>query len=111
MYNFLKELKQIVEYTPDKIALKVSLQSEGISYALLDMLSGRVLSYLSKKGIGKEDFVAICLPRGADPIVCVVGVLKAGAAFVIIEESYAPERAAYIKKDCGCKLTIDYAVW
>ncbi|MEG2875909.1 MAG: AMP-binding protein, partial [Hydrogenoanaerobacterium sp.] len=80
MYNFLKELKQIVEYTPDKIALKVSLQSEGISYALLDMLSGRVLSYLSKKGIGKEDFVAICLPRGADPIVCVVGVLKAGAA-------------------------------
>ncbi|MEG0272176.1 MAG: AMP-binding protein [Hydrogenoanaerobacterium sp.] len=111
MYNFLKELKQIVEHTPDKIALKVSLQSEGMSYALLDMLSGRVLSYLSRKGIGKEDFVAICLPRGADPIVCVVGVLKAGAAFVIIEESYAPERAAYIKKDCGCKLTIDYAVW
>lgn len=109
--NFLEKLGQNVQHLPNKIAMKVNLQSKGISYGELDILSGRVLSYLNKKQIGKEDFVAIYLPRGVEPLICVIGVLKAGAAFVIIEENYALERTEFIKKDCGSKLVIDYAVW
>ena len=76
-----------------------------------DEITGKVYAYLKSKGIGKEDFVHINLPRSAAIILANLGVWKAGAAFVITEDTLAPERIEYIKKDCSCKLTIDINVW
>lgn len=53
----------------------------------------------------------LCLPRGIQPIVSMLGVWRAGAAFVLVEDNYAPERIEYIRKDCGCKLVLDSDVW
>ena len=76
-----------------------------------DEISGKVYAYLKDKRIGKEDFVLINLPRGASTILAMLGVWKAGAAFVVTEDTMAPERIEYIRKDCSCKLTIDNNVW
>ena len=76
-----------------------------------DEISGKVYAYLKDKKIGKDDFVLINLPRGASTILAMIGVWKAGAAFVVTEDTLAPERIEYIKKDCSCKLTIDNDVW
>ena len=57
--------------------------------------------------IGPEDFVMIKFPRDARPFIVMLGVWKAGAAFTVVEDSYAPERIEAIKKDCGCRLVID----
>ena len=40
-----------------------------------------------------------------------LGVWKAGAAFVLLEQDYPAERIAYIRKDCGCTLVIDSGVF
>ena len=40
-----------------------------------------------------------------------LGVWKAGAAFTVVEDDYAPERIEAIKKDCGCRTVIDDAAW
>ena len=48
-------------------------------------------AWLKQKGIGKEDFVLINLTRGVLPVVAIVGILKAGAAFALVEENYAPK--------------------
>lgn len=110
MYNILKIMeKNAVEYK-DKIILADD-SIKGITYSQYYELTGRVYAYLKEHGIGKEDFVMICLPRGIHPIIALGGVLRAGAAFVIVEDNYAPERIEFIKKDCGCKLVIDAAVW
>ncbi len=111
MIQFLSKLQRNAKTQPDKIAIVDNPESEGDTYAQLDFYSARVLSYLRQAGIGPEDFVAICLPRGAKCVVSALGVLKAGAAFVLLEESYTPERSAYIKSDCGCKAVIDFDVW
>lgn len=76
-----------------------------------DAISGKVYAYLKKKRIGKEDFVLINLPRGASIILAMLGVWKAGAAFVVTEDTMAPERIEYIRNDCSCKLTIDNEIW
>ena len=81
--------------------------SEGWTRKQVERLSGKIYRYLREKGIGKDDFVLIKLPRGVLPIITMIGVWKAGAAFVTVEDDYAPERIAFIKEDCGCKLTID----
>ena len=80
---------------------------EGWTRSSVEKLSGKIYNYLQQRGIGKNDFVLICLPRGVLPVITMIGVWKAGAAFVTVEDDYAPERIAFIKEDCGCKLTID----
>lgn len=111
MRDILETISKHFKEIPDKVALVDREGQENYTYANVEYISGKVYAYLKKKGIGKEDFVAISLPRSAQPIIAMVGVWRAGAAFVMIEENYAPERTAYIKRDCHCKLTIDTEVW
>ncbi len=93
------------------VALYDEATPKGISYEKLCVISGRVYAYLKAQNIGKEDFVMIKLPRGVQPVIAMIGVWRAGAAFVIAEENLAPERIDYIYKDCSCKLSITSDVW
>lgn len=105
--KFLDQIDENVKCNPNKVVLVDDNTPKGITFAQVYDLSGRVYNYLKSNGIGKEDFVLICLPRGVLPIVTMLGVWRAGAAFVLVEDHYAPERIEYIKNDCGCKLVID----
>lgn len=111
MRDILKTINKHFKENPNKIALVDREGRNNYTYANVKYLSGKVYGYLKKKGIGKEDFVAISLPRSAQPLIAMLGVWRAGAAFVMIEENYAQERTTYIKRDCHCKLTIDSEVW
>ena len=93
------------------VPLYDELTPKGVSYEQLRDISGRLYAYLKANNIGKEDFVMIKLPRGVQPVIAMIGVWRAGAAFVIAEEIMAPERVDYIYKDCGCKMVIDSEVW
>ena len=82
-----------------------------VTYAQLMDLSGRVYHYLKERGIGREDMVNILLPRGTEPFIAMIGVWRAGAACVILEEGYPAERVKFIQSDCGCRLVMDRTVW
>ena len=109
--DFIKKIISNSIEHPDYPILCDDTVPKGISYSQLGAMSGKVYAYLKDLGIGKEDFVLLCLPRSIQPLVAMVGVLRAGAAFVIVEDNYAPERIEFIKKDCGCKTVIDSAAW
>ena len=111
MLEILNKLARYRKHQPERSVLFDSCASPGVSYLQLDEISAQVRAYLKRKKVGRENFVAICLPRGVTPAIAMLGVLKAGAAFVVLEEHYAPERTARIKDDCQCALVIDYAVW
>ena len=109
--NILEKLANYTAEKPNTAILFDEAHSKGITYAQLDDLSGRVYAYLSDKGIGKEDFVLIDLPRGILPIIAMVGIWKTGAAWALVEDTYAPERIEFIRKDCGCKVELSAANW
>ncbi|MCR5575503.1 MAG: AMP-binding protein [Oscillospiraceae bacterium] len=116
--SFLNGTKYILdawsEYVADKpaaLALTDERHPRGLSRRQVDELSGRVYAWLKEKKIGREDFVFLCLPRGAAPLIALLGVWKAGAAFTMVEDNYPPERIAYIRKDCSCKAVIDGDAW
>lgn len=104
-------LEQYTKEDPTCAILFDDTHSKGVTYAQLDDLSGRVYSYLKNNNIGKEDFVLINLPRGVMPIIAMIGVWKAGAAWALVEDTYAPERIAYIRNDCGCKFELSSSNW
>ena len=103
MATILEMLEQYTKDTPNATILYDETHTKGITYTQLDDMTGRVYAYLKKNGVGKEDFVLINLPRGIMPIIAMLGVWKAGAAWALVEDTYAPERIAYIRQDCGCK--------
>ena len=109
--SILELLEQYTREKPNAAVLFDEAHSKGITYAQLDDLSGRVYAYLTEKGIGKEDFVLINLPRGIMPIIAMIGVWKSGAAWALVEDTYAPERIDYIRNDCGCKTELSSANW
>ena len=111
METIIQKLQTYTKEDPNAVILYDEAHSGGISYAKLDDMSGRVYAYLKANGIGKEDFVLINLPRGVLPVVAMVGVWKAGAAWALVEDTYAPDRIAYIREDCGCKIELSAVNW
>ncbi len=111
MMNNLQMLEKYTAENPNASVLFDEAHTKGITYAQLNDLSGRVYAYLSENGVGREDFVLINLPRGIMPIIAMIGVWKAGAAWALVEDTYAPERIDYIRNDCGCKTELSAANW
>ncbi|MEU5690771.1 amino acid adenylation domain-containing protein [Actinosynnema sp. NPDC020468] len=83
--------------TPDAVALRFGDRSW--TYRALDEESGRLAAVLLDVGVGRGDRVALLLPRGADAVVAILAVLKAGAAYVPVDPSYPDGRVAFVLAD------------
>ncbi len=111
MKTIIHTLQEFTKKAPNSTILFDDVHTKGISYAQLDEMSGCIYAWLKAKGIGKEDFVLIDLPRGVLPVIAMIGVWKAGAAWALVEDTYAPERIEFIRRDCGCKVEISSENW
>ena len=101
---FLKRWYGRVEENPDKVILVDGRTGETLTAGETEDLSGRIYAYLKKAGIKANDFVMIDMPRGLSMVICMLGVWKAGAAFTVVEDDYAPDRIEYIRKDVNCRV-------
>ena len=111
MKELMEKFTENVRKYPDKPLFFDETNIRGVSYQMLEEISSKVYAYLTDKGIGREDFVLINLPRGTQSLMAMVGVWKCGAAFTLVEDSYTPDRIDYIRKDCGCKEEINKDNW
>lgn len=69
-----------------------SNESRVFTYKDINYASNIVAHYLINTGIKRGDIVMIYSSRGVDLMVCVMGVLKAGATFSVIDPAYPPAR-------------------
>ena len=113
MKRYIERIWELMNDEESKryVPLYDEMTPKGVSFEQLRIVSGRVYAYLKARNIGKEDFVLIKLPRGVQPIIAMIGIWRAGAALVIVEDTLAPERIDYIYKDCNCKIAITSEVW
>src|SRR5262249_19624737 len=94
-----------VERSPEAIALV--FEGSTVSYAELNAQANRLAHLLIGRGVGPENLVALALPRSAEMIVALLGILKAGAAYMPLDPDYPVERVAYMLRDAqpACVLT------
>ncbi|MBC3759106.1 amino acid adenylation domain-containing protein [Hyunsoonleella sp. SJ7] len=100
--TLLSKFKNQVQKTPDNVALV--FKKETLSYRSLDEKSNQVAQFLIQKGIKRGDIVAISLERSIEMMVCIYGILKAGAAYLPLDISTPSERLKFILKDAKAKI-------
>ncbi|MFF7046741.1 amino acid adenylation domain-containing protein, partial [Streptomyces massasporeus] len=80
--------------TPDAVAV-IHGPTE-VTYAELGARSSRLARLLIGQGIGPESVVGVCVERGVDAAVALLGVLKAGGAYLPVDSRYPAERIGHI---------------
>jgi amino acid adenylation domain-containing protein/non-ribosomal peptide synthase protein (TIGR01720 family) len=90
--------------TPDAVALV--FEGEELSYRALDERANQLACFLIRKGVQKENLVAVCLNRSLEMIISILAILKAGGAYVPIDPESPQDRINYMLKDSNCAVVI-----
>ncbi|QNK61913.1 amino acid adenylation domain-containing protein [Pedobacter sp. PAMC26386] len=99
-------LKARHDVDPDAIALVY--EDRRVSYRWLDEQSTLLSVYLREEcQLVTSDLVGVQLPRTEWLIVCLLGVLKSGCAYVPVDPGYPQQRIDYLLADSGCKEVLD----
>src|SRR6185369_4814962 len=93
-----------IEQRADAVA--VVYEGEQLTYDELNRRANQLANHLREMGVGAEEKVGLCVERSVEMIVGLLGVMKAGGAFVPIDPGYPEERIRYMLSDSGAKVAL-----
>nr|WP_228123235.1 non-ribosomal peptide synthetase [Streptomyces olivaceus] len=94
-----------VAAVPDAVALVCG--GDELTYGQLNVRANRFAHALIARGVGPEQVVAVALPRSVESVVAVLGVLKAGAAYLPVDPAYPAARVAFMLEDARPAVVVD----
>ncbi len=95
------------QQAPEKVAVR---DEQGqITYAGLDARANQLAHYLQAQGVGPEALVGVCLPRAIDLIVALLGIQKAGGAYLPLDPHFPADRLAYMLEDSQAKVLLTHS--
>ncbi|QOC93201.1 non-ribosomal peptide synthetase [Micromonospora craniellae] len=89
---------------PDHVA--VVHGKDSLTYHELDRRAFEVAAFLRNRGVGDGQVVAVAVERDLDALVTLLGVLKAGAAFAVLDPSHPAGRLEYIIRDTAATVVM-----
>ncbi|MGW2619583.1 amino acid adenylation domain-containing protein [Streptomyces sp. NPDC001500] len=87
-------------------AIAVEFGDETLTYRALNERANRLAHHLRSLGIRPETMVGLCLERGLDMIVALLGILKSGGAYVPLDTQYPAERLAFMIEDTALPVVV-----
>jgi amino acid adenylation domain-containing protein len=95
--------------TPEAIA--ASFESDCISYRELSRKSNQLAHWLRANGAGNGTLAGISIEPSLEMLIAILGVLKAGAAYVPLDPHYPQERLSFIRQDAGLQIVLARDNW
>src|SRR5277367_2022786 len=93
-----------VERSPDAVA--VTFEGEQLTYGELNERANRLAHHLMKVGVPAGALVAICVERSLEIVVGLIGILKAGAAYVPLDPAFPRQRLDFMLDDSGARVLV-----
>ncbi len=97
-YNNPGRIHQLIEEraaaTPDKTALIFNQQT--LTYGELNACANQLAHYLQQLGVNSQDLVGLYFERSLEMVIGILGILKAGAAYVPLDPAYPKERLGFM---------------
>ena len=90
--------------TPDKIALVCG--NDQLTYQELNARANQIARGLQEKGVKQGSIVGLILERSVDMIAGLIGVLKAGGAYLPMDPEYPQDRIKYMLEDSGTEILV-----
>ncbi len=101
------QIAEQVARTPDAPAAVFA--GESLTYRELDRRAGLLARYLRSVGVRHEDIVGLALDRGLDALVGLLGVVKAGAAFLPLDPEHPAARLGLVLEDAAARVVITHS--
>jgi amino acid adenylation domain-containing protein len=89
---------------PDAIALV--FEAAELTYGELNRRANQLAHHLRALGVGPEVPVGICLERSPEMVIALLGILKAGGAFLHLDPTYPAERLAFMLRDAAVPVIV-----
>ncbi|MBD1582660.1 non-ribosomal peptide synthetase [Pseudoalteromonas sp. S16_S37] len=105
----LDEFIETATTAKERTALIDSQKTHHVSYNWLHKRSNELAQYLIAKGITHEQRVVVSMAFGADLIVAMLGILKAGGCYVPVDPNYPQQRISFISEDCDAAFVITHS--
>lgn len=102
--SVVERFERQVKTDPDATALAAA--TTRVSYRALDERANRFARLLIEQGVGSESRVAVMLDRSVELVVALLGIIKAGAAYVPIDPAYPRGRIAFMVTDTAPSVVV-----
>jgi amino acid adenylation domain-containing protein len=97
-------LRRQARLTPDAVA--VEIDGVALTYERLDRDTDALARWLRRSGVRTETIVAVACERSLEMVTALLGVLKAGAAYLPLDPDNPPARNEYVLTDSGTRLLL-----
>ncbi|MEU5690129.1 amino acid adenylation domain-containing protein, partial [Streptomyces venezuelae] len=101
--------ERLARSRPDAVA--VTLGDRHLTYADLDRRANGLAHRLTGLGVRPDDRVAVLMERSPELVVALLGILKAGAAYAPLHESYPDERMREVLAGSGARVLVTDRAW
>ncbi len=96
-----------VDRAPDAVALTV--EGRALTYRELDARANQLARHLVARGVAPGALVGLCVQRSVEMVVGILGILKAGAAYVPLDPEYPRPRLAFMIEDAAAPILLTQA--
>jgi amino acid adenylation domain-containing protein len=104
-YRSISQLFEVqAAIVPNRTA--VILDEERLTYEALNRRANRLANHLRSLGVGPEDIIGLYLERSVEAIIAMLGVLKAGGAYLPLDPANPQERLSFILDDAGISVLL-----
>ncbi len=90
--------------SPNEVA--VVFDNQTLTYQQLNYRANQLAHYLQELGIKPESLVGICVEKSLEMIVGILGIFKAGGAYIPIDPNYPQSRREFMLADTGVKVVL-----
>ncbi|MDO3704414.1 amino acid adenylation domain-containing protein [Micromonospora sp. C28SCA-DRY-2] len=97
-------IEQRAAATPDAVA--VTFEGRSVTYAELNAAANRIAHRLRAAGVGPETLVGVCAERSVELVAGLLGVLKAGGAYLPLDPEYPADRLAFMVTDAAAPVVL-----